>query len=380
MKKAPAGGASESMSSFPGLTQARGLLRWPYERKQLANQILNPLVDTRWLRFVSLQAASSAFHSPEWLEALHRTYGYEPVAFATSGPDGELIGGLLLCRVHSPLTGRRLVSLPFSDHCEALVGSADELTTLLAALKREAETGEYKYIELRPLSSLFAAEAGLEKSDSFCYHKLNLSLTASELFRGFHKDCVQRKIHRAEREGLAYEEGRSVELLRKFYRLQVITRRRLQVPPQPFAWFRNLAECMGEKLNLRVASKDGTPVAAIITLQHGHSLVYKYGASDRAFSSLGGTQLLFWRAVEDAKSQGLWEFDLGRADWENKGLIRFKDQLGAARSSLQYYRHPAPPPAGRFRVWAGKKGHWAVSHLPDWVLVQAGNLFYKHLG
>jgi len=29
---------------------------------------------------------------------------------------------------------------------------------------------------------------------------------------------------------------------------------------------------------------------------------------------------------------------------------------------------------------SGEKGHWAVSHLPDWGLVQAGNLFYKHLG
>jgi len=380
MKMAPAGGASESMPSFPGLTQAPSSLRCPNGRKQLANQILNPLADTRWLRFASLQAAASVFHSTEWLEALHRTYGYEPVAFATSGPDGELTGGLLLCRVHSPLTGRRLVSLPFADHCEALVSSADELTTLLAALKQEAKAGEYKYIELRPLSSLFAAEAGLKKSASFCHHKLDLSPSASELFRGFHKDCVQRKIRRAEREGLAYEEGRPVDLLRKFYRLQVITRRRQRLPPQPFAWFRNLAECMGVKLKVRVVSKDGTPVAGIVTLQHRHALVYKYGASDKAFSCLGGTQLLFWRAVEDAKNQGLLEFDLGRSEWENDGLIRFKDQLGAARSDLQYYRHPAPPTAGRLRVWAKEQGHWAISHLPDWGLVQAGNLFYRHLG
>jgi hypothetical protein len=104
MKTAPAGGASESMSFFSGLTQAPRLLRWRYERKQLPIQTLNPLADTRWLRFVSLQAAASVFHSPEWLEALHRTYGYEPVAFASSGPDGELIGGLLLCCVQSLLT------------------------------------------------------------------------------------------------------------------------------------------------------------------------------------------------------------------------------------------------------------------------------------
>ena len=341
---------------------------------------LDPVRDSRWPLFLQRHRLGSVFHTSGWLEALSRTYGYKPAALTTSRPGSDLVNGLVFCRVQSWLTGRRLISLPFSDHCEPLVSSPDELSTLLSALRLEAEAGEYKYIEFRPLSSLFAAEAGLTKSDSFCYHKLDLSPTARELFRGFHKDCVQRKIHRAEREGLVYEEGRPVELLRKFYRLHVITRRRLQVPPQPFAWFRNLAECMGEKLKVRVASKDGTPVAGIVTLQHGHSLVYKYGASDKAFSRLGGTQLLFWRAVEDAKSQGLLEFDLGRSDWQNEGLIRFKDQLGAARSSVQYYRHPAPAAVGRLRVWAEEKGHWAVSHLPEWGLVQAGNLLYKHLG
>jgi hypothetical protein len=166
----------------------------------------------------------------------------------------------------------------------------------------------------------------------------------------------------------------------KFYRLQVITRRRLRLPPQPFAWFRNLAECMGAKLKIRVASKDGTPVASIVTLQHGHSLVYKYGASDKAFSNLGGMQALVWRAVEDAKSQGLLEFDLGRSDWENEGLIRFKDQLGAARSTLTYWRYPASAVAHGRGTWKVGMAKRIFSRMPDACLTAAGKLLYKHLG
>ena len=37
-----------------------------------------------------------------------------------SPPDEPLENGFLFCRVESWLTGRRLVSLPFSDHCEPL--------------------------------------------------------------------------------------------------------------------------------------------------------------------------------------------------------------------------------------------------------------------
>jgi CelD/BcsL family acetyltransferase involved in cellulose biosynthesis len=341
---------------------------------------IDPVKDPRWTAFLERHPHASVFHTGAWLEALSRTYGYEPVAMTTSAPGEDLRNVLVFCRIRSWLTGRRLISLPFSDHCEPLVTSADELSTLLAALRGEAEAGRYKYIELRPISSSFSAQAGLEKADSYCFHKLDLSPTAAGLFQALHKDCVQRKIHRAEREGLVYEEGRSTELLKKFYRLQVITRRRLQLPPQPFTWFRNLAECMGEKLNVRVASKDGTPVASIVTLQHGHSLVYKYGASDKAFSNLGGMQALVWRAIEDAKSQGLLEFDLGRSDWDNEGLLRFKDQLGAARGTLTYWRYPASSVAHVRGTWKVRMAKGIFSRLPNACAAAAGNLLYRHLG
>ena len=74
-----------------------------------------------------------------------------------------------------------------------------------------------------------------------------------ELFQGLHKDSIQRKINRARREGLRYEEGRSDSLLHEFYRLTMITRRRQALPPPPFVWFRNVVDCLGEQVKIRVA-------------------------------------------------------------------------------------------------------------------------------
>jgi len=65
---------------------------------------------------------ASVFHSRGWLEALKRTYGYEPIVLTTT-PDGPLSNGLVLCRVKTWLS-RRLVSLPFSDHCDPLLNGA----------------------------------------------------------------------------------------------------------------------------------------------------------------------------------------------------------------------------------------------------------------
>ena len=74
---------------------------------------IDPLKDERWVRFVEEHPDASVFHTPAWLTALERTYGYEPVVFTTSPPDAELKNAIVFCRIESWLTGHRIVSLPF---------------------------------------------------------------------------------------------------------------------------------------------------------------------------------------------------------------------------------------------------------------------------
>lgn len=84
-------------------------------------QVINPLSDNRWDDLVARPPQASAFHRRGWLEALARTYGYEPFVL-TSGPAGETLrNAVVLCRVSSWITGTRLVSLPFADHCDPLL-------------------------------------------------------------------------------------------------------------------------------------------------------------------------------------------------------------------------------------------------------------------
>ena len=203
------------------------------------------------------------------------------------------------------------------------------------------------------------------------------------LFRNFHKDSTQRKIRRAEREGLTYEDGRSESLLDEFYRLLIMTRRRHRVPPQPKRWFQNLIDCFRESLKIRVAFQNRRAVAAILTLAHKDTLFYKYGCSDTNFNNLGGMQLLFWRSIQESKDAGLRVFDLGRSDLESTGLITFKDRLGAARSTLTYARLSASPRYG-YRPgtadWAEHAAKRALGWLPGRVLRAVGDLVYRHIG
>jgi CelD/BcsL family acetyltransferase involved in cellulose biosynthesis len=341
---------------------------------------IDPLCDPRWPEFLNRHPAASVFHTPGWLDALHRTYGYQPVALATSGADQDLGSAMVFCWVDSLLTGRRLVSVPFADHCEPLVASQEDLKAILECLQQEFRTARPRYVELRPRSLDWAPGPAFARSEDFYFHTLDLRPEASQLIRSFHKDSVQRQIRRAEREKLIYEEGRSEALLEKFYRLLLLTRRRHQLPPQPREWFRNLTTSFGEAFKIRVAAKGEEPVASIITLRHGRALVYKYGCSDPRFHNLGGMALLFWMAIQEAKQAGLQEFDLGRSDADNVGLVTYKDHWGTTRSTLTYLRNPPRPSQGTVERYGMQLARRAFARAPHAVLRLAGRLLYKHIG
>jgi hypothetical protein len=341
---------------------------------------INPLQDPRWQRFVNAHQHGSVFHSVYWLQALRRTYGYEPVVYTTTPPGRELSNGMVFCLIHSWVSGGRLVSLPFSDHCEPLAGPNDA-AELMEWLKASRDRKHWKYIELRPLSLRDAAQAGdLTKSETFSLQVLDLSPSLDTLFNNFHKSCVQRKIRRAERENLTYHEGRSENLLKAFYELLLLTRRRHGLPPQPLIWFRNAIACLGEHVLIRIAAKDDRPIASIVTIQYNGVAVYKYGCSDSRFNNLGGNSLLFWKAIRDAKNSGALKYDFGRSEANNSGLISFKENWGAVSRPLDYYRLPARRAFHVNSGWRSRLAKGLFSVMPDPLLAATGRLIYRHIG
>lgn len=340
---------------------------------------IDPLRDPRWAALVESHPRSSVFHSVNWLKALQTVYGYEPVAVTTCPPEAILTNGLVLCGIRSWLTGRRFVSLPFSDHCEALVDDQDELDAMLMYLKRAQERWKSQYIEIRPVSYRPSSQSGLEESLTYAFHRLDLRKSTQELFHAFHKDCVQRKIRRAEREGLKYEAGNSEALLQKFYKNLVATRRRQYLPPQPVAWFRSLITAFGDDIKIRVASKGDLPVASIVTLRHKKSVVYKYGGSIAAHNKLGGMAFLFWNTIQEAKDEELEELDMGRSSVDNAGLIAFKEHWRAVGTTLSYWRYPPRPPAP-LGVWRQHLLRRFAQVAPDFALEAVGTLLYRHIG
>lgn len=346
---------------------------------------VDPLQDARWDDFLLSHPQASLFHSSPWLRALRNTYGYESIVYSTSAPGEKLQNALVFCRVESWITGRRLVSLPFSDHCAPLLHAPGDLPFFLESLDREAREAKWRYVEFRPLEPIDCSCIPCQPSAHYVFHQLDLRPDLKTLFRNFHRNSIQRKIQRAERERLTYQESSGTSLLNAFYRLMVLTRRRHRVPPQPKHWFRNLCDHFGEALKIRIALHDKRAVAGMLTIRYKNAMVYKYGAADARFNNLGGMHLLYWNTIQDARNLGLKSLDLGRADADQEGLITFKQRWGAKGSKLTYYRlatsrsaiHTFDPSPTSWKMRIAKQ---AFAHSPTIVLSALGRILYKHIG
>jgi CelD/BcsL family acetyltransferase involved in cellulose biosynthesis len=362
---------------FPEITQLH------YEPK--VAHCIKPLADARWDRFLGKHPRASLFHSTPWLQALSRTYGYEPVVYTTSPAGEDLENGIVLCRVESWLTGRRLVSLPFSDHCEPLVDTTEDQDILADALEQEVRREQYSYLEIRPLGAFEIVTPLRRTTATYAFHQMDLESSIDAIFSNFHKSSTQRKVRRAEREGLTYREGSTEELMEVFYRLFTLTRKRQGLAPQSRKWFANLLDCFGGALKIRVALKGDQPIAAIVTIRHKDTLTYKYGCCDSRFNNLGPMHLLFWNAILEAKSCGLRFLDFGRSDAHQQGLITFKRRWGASQSVLTYSRYgEAEKSTHLFDLygskWKSRAAKYTLKRLPPSVLPMIGEIVYKHIG
>jgi hypothetical protein len=83
----------------------------------------------------------------------------------------------------------------------------------------------------------------------------------------------------------------------------------------------------------------------------------------------------------DAKSEQFEEFDLGRSDLSNPGLIRFKDHLGGTQIPLTYWRVPEAKKAGSGLGLLHRPSVQAVlTRLPDPIFRFVGRILYRHAG
>jgi hypothetical protein len=131
-------------------------------------------------------------------------------------------------------------------------------------------------------------------------------------------------------------------------------------------------------MTVRIASRDGRPIAGIVTLTYKNVMTYKYGCSDARCHELGGMSFLLWRSIQEAKELGMRVFDLGRSDITHDGLIAFKEHWGAERHPLRYWRYRGKMFKRRHRFEFNTVKN-LLPLAPNAVLRLGGPILYRHM-
>jgi hypothetical protein len=339
--------------------------------------ILNPIEYPRWDELLLTAERAAFFHSAAWAKVLNESYGYIPRYFSIID-NGRLTGLMPVMEIRSFLTGRRGVSLPFTDMCDPVAVDQDACWALLKKVAEYGRKAKWNYIEMRGGATFLPNQP---PSAKYFIHCLDLSADEAEIRSNF-KPNFKRNIRKAEREGVTVTLERSRQSVNVFYKLHCATRRHHGLPPQPWSFFRKIHEHVigAGKGFVALAKYRNRWAAGAIYALYRDQAIYKYGASDRGLLHLRPNNLVMWEAIRWCCRNGIRSFSFGRTEPENEGLMRFKSGWGAKRDLLNYHKFDMC-----FNRFVGDKAGLKTSYaafktLPIPMLRLAGHLLYRHVG
>jgi len=341
-------------------------------------RIANPLEQENWNSNLLSHDDYSFFHTATWAHVLHKSYGYKPLYF-TINEENRSTAMIPFMEVNSPWTGKRGVSLPFTDYCEPIVASKDKCEELFSHIINHGKKNEWKYIEIRGGQKFFD---NYEPSEFYFGHILDLTKGIKKISSEL-RDSTKRNIKKAVKEGIKVEITNSQHAVKEFCRLNSLTRREHGLPPQPYYFFNNVYDQILSKNTgiISLATFNNKAIAGNVFFLFREKAVYKYGASDRNYQHLRANNLVMSKAIEWCCENGYKSLCFGRTEPDNDGLRQFKMGWGTEENVINYYKYDFrknafvknPPQVSAFQ-------HKLFNKLPIPVLNALGTLLYKHMG
>jgi hypothetical protein len=340
-------------------------------------QRINPLDYPDWDALLLGSGDHSFFHTSGWARVLAESYRYKPIYFAAF--ENDWLSLLMpFMEISSRLTGKRGVSLPFTDHCDPFALDKRSLPEATQAALGFGKQSGWRYIEWKSTADFID---GAMPSKSYLTHDLNLEPPETELFSSL-RENNRRNIRKSGKVGVTVRFDSSQGSLLDFYRLHVLTRKRHGLPPQPLSFFKNILNHVLVKGlgNIVTALHSGKVIAAAVFFHFGGTAIFKYGASDAAHLGLRPNNLVMWEAIKWYKRRGTKSLSLGRTETDNLGLLHFKRSWGARESVLKYYRYAFKKSAFCRALMRGDHPRKIFSLAPAGVLRIIGRVFYRHIG
>lgn len=286
-------------------------------------QIINPLTYNNWEETIFANPDSSIFHTKEWCQTLITSYGFEPNYLIIQDNQGKNIFPFM--RINSIRNRYKFSSLPFSDYCDPLLQDRFDVNKLKKILFLITQTLRLSSINIHTCKNL-TNNHGNYYFD--CVQKVILS-NPNQMYKLF-SHGTKGNIKKAEKCGVNVKINNSLDGLNEFYRLQVMTRKRHNLPPQPIKFFQNLFNLSHKKnmIDIFIAYFNNIAIGSGIFLKFREKVFFKYANSDFYYQNLRPNNLIVWEAIKYYYDTGFRELDFGKTEYGNEGLKKYKSGFG----------------------------------------------------
>ncbi len=335
-----------------------------------------PEDEARIAAFVRASPAATPFHLPCWSEAVAIGCG-QASHYLVAEDCGTLRGVLPLSLIHSPLFGRALVSAGFAVD-GGILGDAAAAEALADAAWRLAERLSCPSLELRG----GRLPAGWQRSEG-TYAGFIRPLAANDEAELLAIPRKQRaEVRRALGQDFAIAIGRGEADRAAHYAVYAESVRNLGTPVFPRSLFDAVLAAFGEDADILTVRHGGIPVASVLSLYFGGSVMPYWGGGTFAARSLRANEAMYFALMRHARARGCTRFDFGRSKI-GTGAYAYKKNWGFAPTLLRYAVRTAdgvPPreinplsPKYRLQVAAWQR-------LPLWLANRLGPPIARGLG
>lgn len=279
-----------------------------------------------WNAYLDRSGSRPPLNMYEWKDILEATYRVKTYFFVASDENGGIRGILPAYVTRSAPGKRKLFSLRFG-----CVGEDNDTRNRLISHAKGAC--------LKNGIAFYSVTSGYDRIDTdLCETAkktvfMKLPDTHEEAWKGL-RDKTRNMIRKAAKSGITAERG--FRYLKDFYNIYAANMVDKGVPIHSFAFFRNVAEKIGDRAELIVAKNSGCVIGGILVLFSRSTAIYPFQASLRGFWKSAPNDLLVWETIKSCIQREVYRLDMGESA-EGGGTFKFKTNFGGRPRDIFYY-------------------------------------------
>jgi hypothetical protein len=313
------------------------------------------------------------------MSVLADTYGYEVSAYVRVDEGGEPTAGIPFSQV-TDIIGEDIITLPFSDYCDPLVGDPEQWEQLVEML-----LAAHCPITIRCLhNDILLTDERFAQVKKAKWHGIDLAREIDDIWSGF-SGSARRAIKKAQNEGVTVQVAQDKGGMRAFYDMHLTVRKyKYGYLPQPYCFFENIWDRFIGRGNgaVMLALHAGKVIGGAVFLIWNGTLVYKFNASLPDYQESRPNDLIIWEGIKYGKACGCTAFDFGLSDWDQDGLLQFKRKFATEEKTISFLHHQPDGTTSHNKtalreVLGQITGLFTDESVPDSITERAGETLYR---